>query len=101
MSLPFEVPGPAYRTRQVERWVYRRFAARFEEMTDLPAATRDELSAAFGRVRPEPEIVRTADHGDTVKALFSSSYETVAMRYDDGRRTVCVSSQAGCGLGCT
>ena len=101
MSLPFEVPGPAYRTRQVERWVFRSFAATFEEMTDLPAATRAELADAVGRVRPEPEAIQTADDGDTVKALFPGGFETVAMRYDGGRRTVCVSSQAGCGLGCT
>jgi 23S rRNA (adenine2503-C2)-methyltransferase len=101
MSLPFEVPGPAYRARQVSRWVYSRFVSRFEEMTDLPASLRDELAAAHGRVRPEPLALRTADDGDTVKALFDANYETVAMRYPDGRRTVCVSSQAGCGLGCT
>jgi len=101
VTLPFEVPGPAYRVRQVERWVYRRFASTFEEMTDLPATMRFELAANLGRVRPAPEHVRTADAGDTVKALFGASYETVAMRYTDGRRTVCVSSQAGCALGCT
>jgi len=101
VSLPFEVPGPAYRTRQVERWVFRSFAATFEEMTDLPAATRAELAESLGRIRPEPEAIQTADSGDTVKALFPGGYETVAMRYEGGRRTVCVSSQAGCGLGCT
>ena len=101
MSLPFEVPGPDYRARQVSRWVYTRFAARFDEMTDLPAALRNELAETVGVIRPEPIEVRTADDGDTVKALFPGSYEAVAMRYRDGRRTVCVSSQAGCGLGCT
>jgi 23S rRNA (adenine2503-C2)-methyltransferase len=101
MSLPFEVPGPAYRMRQVARWIYESFAATFDQMTDLPAAMRSELVASVGRVRPEPEVVRTADAGDTVKALFPGGYETVAMRYEDGRRTVCVSSQVGCGLGCT
>jgi 23S rRNA (adenine2503-C2)-methyltransferase len=101
MSLPFEVPGPAYRARQVAHWVYGRFAARFEEMTDLPVALREELTTTIGTVRPDPVTLRTADDGDTVKALFPGSYETVAMRYPGGRRTVCVSSQAGCGLGCT
>jgi 23S rRNA (adenine2503-C2)-methyltransferase len=100
MSLPFEVPGPAYRTRQVSRWVYERFAANFEDMTDLPASQRAELTEKIGRVRPEPVAIRTADEADTVKALFDGNFETVAMRYPD-RRTVCVSSQAGCALGCT
>ena len=101
MSLPFEVPGPAYRSRQVSRWVYQRFATSFEEMTDLPEALREELASSLGRVRPSPDAIRSADASDTVKALFHDSYETVAMRYADGRRTVCVSSQAGCALGCT
>jgi len=101
MSLPFEVPGPAYRSRQVSRWVFRRFAARFEEMTDLPATLREDLTSSVGRVRDEPVALRTADEADTIKALFDGNYETVAMRYTDGRRTVCVSSQAGCALGCT
>lgn len=101
MTLPFEVPGPPYRGRQVARWVYVRFAKAFGEMTDLPASLRTELSDAIGEIRPEPSIVQTADDGDTVKALFPGSYEAVAMRYPGGRRTVCISSQAGCGLGCT
>jgi len=70
-------------------------------MTNLPASMREELAASVGRVRPEPELVRSTDDGETLKALFGGGYESVAMRYADGRRTVCVSSQAGCGLGCT
>ena len=101
MTLPFEVPGPAYRERQVARWVYTRFARTFDEMTDLPASMRAELTAAVGEIRPAPDAVQTADDGDTVKALFPGSYEAVAMRYAGGRKTVCISSQAGCGLGCT
>lgn len=100
MTLPFEVPGPPYRAKQVARHVYTRFARTFEAMTDLPAAMRAELAATIGEIRPAPSQIRTADGGDTVKALFPGSYETVAMRYPD-RRTVCISSQAGCGLGCT
>jgi 23S rRNA (adenine2503-C2)-methyltransferase len=99
--LPFEVPGPPYRARQVSRWVHRRFARTFEEMTDLPLALRRALADRYGPVRPDPVEVRVTDGGETVKAAFPGAYEAVAMRYRDGRRTVCVSSQAGCGLGCT
>lgn len=80
-------------------WVFRRFARTFQQMTDLPAGARGELSARYGSVRAAPSQTRLADAGDTVKALFAGGYEAVAMRYPD-RRTVCVSSQAGCGLGC-
>ncbi|HVL82085.1 MAG TPA: 23S rRNA (adenine(2503)-C(2))-methyltransferase RlmN [Actinomycetota bacterium] len=98
--IPFEVPGPPYRTAQVADWVYRRFAPSFEEMTNLPLDVRRELSARYGAPRPAPVTAQEADDGATVKALFPGGYETVAMRYP-GRTTVCVSSQAGCGLGCT
>jgi 23S rRNA (adenine2503-C2)-methyltransferase len=99
-TFPFVVPGPGYRERQVRRWVFDRFARAFDDMTDLPLDLREDLAARYGVVRPAPDVVRAADGGDTAKALFPGGYETVAMRYPD-RRTVCISSQAGCGLGCT
>ena len=97
---PFEIPGPAYRARQVRAWAFERFARTFDEMTDLPKDLRADLAARHGELWPEPIDVRVADRGDTIKAVFPGSYEAVAMRYPD-RRTVCISSQAGCGLGCT
>ncbi|HVE93101.1 MAG TPA: 23S rRNA (adenine(2503)-C(2))-methyltransferase RlmN [Actinomycetota bacterium] len=99
-ALPFDVPGPPYRRRQVRQWVFKRFAGTFSEMHTLPAPLREELTARHGRVRPDPVTEQVSDSGGTVKALFPDGYETVAMRYP-GRLTVCVSSQAGCGLGCT
>jgi 23S rRNA (adenine2503-C2)-methyltransferase len=97
---PFDIPGPAFRDRQVRAWVFQRFARTFEEMTDLPLGVREQLIERFGDIRHRPQEVREADDGETRKALFPGGYETVAMRYPD-RRTVCISSQAGCGLGCT
>lgn len=100
-TFPFEIPGPAFRERQVRTWVFQRFAHAFAEMTDLPLGMRQELARVHGEdVRPRPTSVRESDGGETRKALFEGAYEAVAMRYPD-RRTVCVSSQAGCGLGCT
>lgn len=100
MSFPFEIPGPAYRERQVRSWIFQRFVRTFAEMTDLPLGERDLLSAQYPEVRPRPTTLAETDDGETRKALFPGQYETVAMRYPD-RRTVCISSQAGCGLGCT
>jgi 23S rRNA (adenine2503-C2)-methyltransferase len=100
VTFPIEIPGPDYRARQVRSWVFVRFARTFEDMTDLPRALRHDLGERYGPIRPEPDVVQAADGGDTSKALFPGSYEAVAMRYPD-RRTVCISSQAGCGLGCT
>ena len=92
---------PAYRARQVYAGLWRR-AATYEEMTDLPKALRDRLAAHL----PEGMEVlteREADNGATRKALlrFGGRHvvETVLMGYPD-RVTVCVSSQAGCAMGC-
>jgi 23S rRNA (adenine2503-C2)-methyltransferase len=100
VTFPFEIGGPSFRARQVRAWVFQRYARTFGEMTDLPLGERQELAKRYPQVRPEPVAIWEADNGETRKALFEGSYETVAMRYPD-RRTVCTSSQAGCGLGCT
>ncbi len=94
---------PAFRARQVWRWAAHG-ASGYDEMTDLPAALRGELA---GAVPFSPlELVREARASDgTVKALFHThdgrAVEAVLMRYRDGRRSVCVSSQSGCPLTCT
>jgi 23S rRNA (adenine2503-C2)-methyltransferase len=94
---------PAFRARQAWRWTASG-AAGFEEMTDLPAGLREHLAAEvpFSSL----ELVHEAHASDgTVKALFhthdSRAVEAVLMRYRDGRRSVCVSSQSGCPLTCT
>ncbi|HVL32550.1 MAG TPA: radical SAM protein, partial [Actinomycetota bacterium] len=97
---PFDIPGPAFRDRQVRSWVFQRFARSFLDMTDLPLGVRTQLADQHGDIRPRPITVSETDAGETRKAVFPGQYETVAMRYTD-RRTVCISSQAGCGLGCT
>jgi 23S rRNA (adenine2503-C2)-methyltransferase len=94
---------PAFRARQVWAWLARG-ASGYEEMTDLPAALREELAARV----PLSTLteVRRADASDgTVKALFTTHdgrpIEAVLMRYRDGRRSLCLSSQSGCPLTCT
>ncbi len=94
---------PAYRARQVWSWAARG-AAGYEQMTDLPAALRGSLAAQvpFSSL----DTVHEAHASDgTVKALFHTRdgrpVEAVLMRYRDGRRSVCVSSQSGCPLTCT
>jgi 23S rRNA (adenine2503-C2)-methyltransferase len=84
----------------VRQWVFAKFARTFAEMTDLPLGQREQLAAEIGDLWRLPVDVREADGGETRKALFPAGYESVAMRYPE-RRTVCISSQAGCGLGCT
>jgi 23S rRNA (adenine2503-C2)-methyltransferase len=94
---------PAFRARQVWEWAARGVAG-YAEMTNLPRALRDELDATvpFSSLSLEHEA-QSAD--GTVKALFRTTdghpVEAVLMRYRDGRRSICVSSQSGCPLTCT
>ncbi len=94
---------PAYRRRQVWEWAARG-AAGYDEMTNVPAALRARLEedVPFSTLTVEHEA-HARDR--TVKALFRTHdghpVEAVLMRYRDGRRSVCVSSQSGCPLTCT
>ena len=94
---------PAYRTRQVWEWTARG-AGSYEAMTNVPGTTRALLAerVPFSTLEPVHEA-RSAD--GTVKVLFHTQerhpVEAVLMRYRDGRRSVCVSSQSGCPLTCT
>jgi 23S rRNA (adenine2503-C2)-methyltransferase len=94
---------PRYRTGQVWEWAARGVAG-YDAMTNVPAGLRDELTehVPFSTL----EVEREAEARDrTVKALFRTAdrrpVEAVLMRYRDGRRSICVSSQSGCPLTCT
>ncbi len=95
---------PAYRARQVWEWMYKRYAADFIGMSNLPLSLREKLGqeATIAPLTPVAEVVSQAR--DTQKVLFrlhdGQTIETVLMLYDD-RRTLCISSQAGCAMGCT
>jgi 23S rRNA (adenine2503-C2)-methyltransferase len=98
-----DVGEPAYRAGQVWEWVARG-AASYEEMTNLPGILRDRLEAAVPLSTLSLQAEAKSDDG-TVKSLFHTAdgraIEAVLMRYRDGRRSVCVSSQSGCPLTCT
>jgi 23S rRNA (adenine2503-C2)-methyltransferase len=94
---------PDFRARQVWAWTARG-AAGYDEMTDLPAGLRDRLAEEVPFSSLELEREAYARDG-TVKALFRThdgrAVEAVLMRYKDGRRSLCLSSQSGCPLTCT
>src|SRR5262245_26716104 len=94
---------PSYRASQVWEWVARG-AGSFEEMTNLPAALRERLGVTMPLSTLSLQAEARSDDG-TVKALFHTAdgrpLEAVLMRYRDGRRSVCLSSQSGCPLTCT
>jgi 23S rRNA (adenine2503-C2)-methyltransferase len=94
---------PSYRASQVWEWVARG-ASSYEEMTNLPGTLRDRLDVAVPFSTLAVEAEARSDDG-TVKTLFHTAdgrpIEAVLMRYRDGRRSVCVSSQSGCPLTCS
>lgn len=109
VALCAEWGEPAYRARQIARWLYQEYVFDPRLWRDLPAKLRDRLAAESRPLPLEPDLERSADRGLTTKALLRLSdnnlIESVLMRYPTGdqvrvRRTVCVSSQVGCAVGC-
>jgi len=95
--------APPYRARQIWEWLYRHLVTEFDAMTNVPVSFRQQLqSIAFLEV---PEIVtdQRSKDGHTEKILSrladGNFIETVLMRYSS-RRTLCISTQAGCAMGC-
>ncbi len=93
---------PAFRAKQVWRHLWKR-GATYEEMPDVPGALRERLAREIP-LGVEVLTERTSDRGATRKALLKLGgqhvVEAVLMGYPD-RVTVCISSQAGCAMGCT
>jgi 23S rRNA (adenine2503-C2)-methyltransferase len=92
----------AYRAGQIRHWLFARRAADFAEMTNLPLSLRTELAAEF--TLWTSKIVRhTVAEDGTEKLLLSladgGQIECVLLR-DEVRRTICISTQVGCGMGC-
>src|SRR5258708_16917819 len=94
--------APAYRRKQIWGWLARG-AASFDEMADIPKPLRSKLEREFRITSLRQVAVSEADRGLTTKTLYEldggHSVEAVVMRYS-GRSTLCISSQAGCPIGC-
>ena len=94
---------PAYRARQVWEWTARG-ATSYDEMTSLAKPLRAALAELVPLSTLSVDTQREARDG-TVKTLFRTAdghpVEAVLMRYRDGRRSLCLSSQSGCPLTCT
>lgn len=100
---------PAYRASQIARWLYQAGVFDPLQMRDLPLRLRERLAAEAITLPVQPVAERSSDAGLTHKVLLrladGSLVESVLMRYpatdrSRTRRTVCVSSQVGCAVGC-
>ena len=92
-----------FRAKQLSTHYFERLVEAPEDMTDLPKAIRDELVAGLLPQLITPVRTLEADEGATIKSVWrlhdGALVESVLMRYP-GRVTICVSSQAGCGMNC-
>lgn len=93
-----------FRVSQTIKWVYQKRLDSFEKMNNIPKALREKLEANYSLSKMNVSCARESRSGDAVKfgfELFESSHlvESVLL-IDDDRRTACLSSQLGCGLGC-
>ncbi|WKZ28255.1 MAG: 23S rRNA (adenine(2503)-C(2))-methyltransferase RlmN [Candidatus Dojkabacteria bacterium] len=96
---------PAFRLKQFNEQFYKSAVNSFDEITNWPAALRENLSKSekFSVLKIDKEL--TSKDGNTVKVLFKREdgqrIETVLMQHQDGRNTVCVSSMVGCPVNCS
>jgi 23S rRNA (adenine2503-C2)-methyltransferase len=98
-----ELGLPAFRGKQLANQYYGRLIADPRQMTDLPAAVRDQVAEAMFPKLLDAVREIECDAGETRKMLWravdGTTFESVLMRYPQ-RNTVCISSQAGCGMAC-
>jgi 23S rRNA (adenine2503-C2)-methyltransferase len=92
----------AYRAKQIRQWLFARRAGEFQEMTDLGQSLRGELAADFSLWTMS--VVRHTQAEDGTEKLLlgladGGQIECVLLR-DEVRRTICISTQVGCGMGC-
>lgn len=94
---------PSYRAEQIWHWCYRELETDPERITSLPKDLRTKLAQEFAFQSLSKEVHLESEDG-TEKVLFQlpdgQRVEAVLMRYRDGRRTACISTQAGCAMGC-
>jgi 23S rRNA (adenine2503-C2)-methyltransferase len=94
---------PLFRARQIWQWLYRHYVDDFNEMTNLPLPLRQQLATMFTLRSSTIVSSQQSIDGQTTKVLFrlddNQLVETVLMKYRK-RRTLCISTQAGCAMGC-
>lgn len=95
---------PKYRVKQILHAVCQEGKSSYDQISTIPHELQEKLSREVPIFSVKPVIVMNSKDGCTTKALFELTdgkrIEAVLMRFQDGRSSVCVSSQVGCQLGC-
>lgn len=94
---------PTFRIKQLHHWVYEKGVNNFDDMKDLPKSLRQKLreTLSIGSLKLISEQISKDGTKKRAYGLHDGQIiESVLMPYNDGRRTACISSQAGCGMGC-
>lgn len=93
-----------FRATQIMKWVYQKKVDSFEMMNNMPKVLRQNLSEKFSLKKMEPVSIMESKSRDAVKFGFklceSAHIVESVLLVDRNRRTACISSQLGCGLGC-
>ena len=102
-SLVKEMGQPEYRALQLWQWLYQHLTVDTDKMTNLPLTMRGQLVKSAPLIIREPVEIQYSRDNQTTKVLFQleegNYIETVLMMYEK-RRTLCISTQAGCAMGC-
>lgn len=96
---------PSFRLGQVKRAFYVEKISSWDGLTTWPKALRESAAQEIVWDALKPIKTQVSSKGDTVKTLFEledgKKVETVIMRHEGGRNTVCISSQVGCAMACS
>lgn len=98
-----EIDEASFRAKQIANWIYKQGVTDFEDMTNLSKELRNKLQKV-AYISQLQEVDRAESEDGTVKFLFGledgNKIETVLMPQQDGRNSVCISTQVGCAMGC-
>jgi 23S rRNA (adenine2503-C2)-methyltransferase len=94
---------PSFRARQIWEGIYKHFWNNPDQFSNLPSMLRERLGKELSFSHLEPGVVLSSSDHETIKTLFhlpdKLAIEAVLMLYEE-RRTLCISTQAGCAMGC-
>ena len=102
-SLCTESHLPKFRAMQLLEWIYAKGAASYDEMTNIPKAMREQFACPYPLLSPsivDKQVSKDGTRKYVLEFEGGALAETVAMPFDDGRLSVCCSSQSGCAMGC-